>query len=221
MLLHHGSLGDEESDEINDSLNDFKHETPLAIPLPPSLDTHTVSDGDESNEGDLAQIAEAGEAYMLNAEIRDLVSLLRIFYLLCQGLFAGFCFSTIYYSINAQSSGGDEQYYQFISTYCATSQEHRRLCFLFAVISSVGALDALLQCLSVRKAQLQASAHLNSHASPQQGQSDANHSFQRQLPPTSIFLKEFFYSVVGAVVHFVALIVTLVMSIADVRIATR
>jgi hypothetical protein len=255
LLLHRGSLGEEESDEINDDLNDFNNAVPLAIPLPSSLASgkggDASADDDEADlqEQNLAQIAESGasDSYLLNTEVRNMVSLMKVFYLLCQGLFAGFCFSTIYYSMdttNVQSASSDSnsQFYQFLANYYSTAEEHRRLCYLFSVIATVGAFDSFLQCLSIRKQQLAHRAHLQAHINMHDassaavtsadshignsgggGAGGANYyaAFQRQPVPTSVFLNEFMYSVMGALVQLAALIVTLIMAIMDVRIATR
>ena len=210
ILLTH-AFADAESDEMDDTVvgrgtadTDSHH-----IPLPAPLDTK----GDIGADPQLANLTEFNDLAGDNprsSEFRDLASSMQMFYIFCQGLFAGFCFSTLYAVLGSRNSDGD-----FLTSYWLSASEHRRLSYLLAVISVVGSFDALLQIVSARNLDMQ-TLKLTAADSQQ-----AAASFRPQVSSTSQFLSELLIGVAGTLTHSAAFITTLVMSITDVRIATR
>ena len=208
ILLTH-AFADAENDEIDHTSIGNTDTDKHIIPMPSLLDTK----GDQDTELDFHSLGESGELAGENprsSEFRDLAASMQIFYLISQGLFAGFCFSTLYSVIGSQSDDT-----AFLSNYMSSASEHRRLTYLLGAVSLVGSFDTLLQILSTRSRDMQ-TMKLSAADSQQ-----SIVSFRPQISSMGQFLSEILTGSIGLLAHTAAFISTLIMSITDVRIATR
>ena len=117
-------LGEDDDDRLQ-----LEGEDAALLALPPPL----------SSSGHLFGI----EAMASTESTSNMASqLARVAFFLCQGLFAGFAFST---ALAQQSSSSDVK---FLLDYEPLSSEYRRLFYLLSSLSAVGSLDNFMSALS-------------------------------------------------------------------------
>lgn len=122
----------------------------------------------------------------------------RVVFFLCQGLFAGFAFST---ALAQQSSSSDAK---FLLDYEPLSSEYRRLFYLLSSLSAVGSLDTFMTTISkTNRLSLVARHRFSTPVQSRESQGSVS------------------VAAAAAVLHFVAFALSVVMSAFDVLISVK
>jgi len=162
--------------------------------LPPPLRS-----GDSSQSK--AQLAASVESVLSFSDASGTAAqLTRVSFFLCQGLFAGFAFST---ALALQSSTSSVN---FLIDYEPLSSEYRKLFYLLSTLSAVGSLDNFMTAL--RKA--------NRPSLPGQGPNGFGAAMVSREIRGSVTL-----AALAACFHFVAFVLSVIMTAFDVLISVK
>ena len=201
LRLGEAQVDDERDDGISTRMNEgvgASDEEPL---LPPSLEENKSG----NRHDDLMNNSDVDENDV-SPEHRQLAVVMRIFYLFTQGVFAGFCFSTVYL---ANSATGDDTL--FLTLYLPTAQENRRFCYLLSTISVIGSIETVMQLISRRRQEYRLEQAFKSRPN------SAHRPGSRAMGNSS--LKNF--AVLAAIFYTIAFMASLAMSAQETRIAVQ
>jgi len=186
----------DDGEDVDGGGSQESEEAALLVP-PPALQADVISSA-KFKGGIQQQNPNASEIESVGSS--QLAHLIKVAFFLCQGLLAGFAFSSTL-AQNAASSNAS-----FLVEYRPLASEYRRLFYILSSLSAVGSLDTFMSTLG----------RANRPSLSGQGPNGFGASLVRRENQGSVTI-----AAAAAILHFIAFILTVIITAFDVLLSVR
>lgn len=192
-----GEVAEGDDGEDVDGGGSQESEEAALLVSPPALQADVISSG-KFKGGIQQQISDASNIESIGSS--QLAHLIKVAFFLCQGLLAGFAFSSTL-AQNAATSNAS-----FLVEYRPLASEYRRLFYILSSLSAVGSLDTFMSSLG----------RANRPSLSGQGPNGFGASLVRRENQGSVTI-----AAAAAILHFIAFILTVIITAFDVLLSVR
>jgi hypothetical protein len=194
-----GEVSEGDDGEDVDGGGSQESEEAALLVSPPALQADVISSGKFKGGIQVQQrISDASKIESIGSS--QLAHLIKVAFFLCQGLLAGFAFSSTL-AQNAASSNAS-----FLVEYRPLASEYRRLFYILSSLSAVGSLDTFMSTLG----------RANRPSLSGQGPNGFGASLVRRENQGSVTI-----AAAAAILHFIAFILTVIITAFDVLLSVR